>query len=117
MGRRAKRVESPGRKARRPTERGAHTAAVSAGSMPVRIATKVTSTPMAEAKTKATNVPSPSGAAIMRITDATSTAAQASRNCSLPTPRPSLSGRSPAPATAELVSAPMPSAMDEPRSA
>lgn len=46
------------------------------------IAAKVTSRPTAAAKTKATKGPSPPGATIIRITETTRTAAQASRNWS-----------------------------------
>ncbi|CAM5307706.1 hypothetical protein SGRI78S_01003 [Streptomyces griseus subsp. griseus] len=116
MGSRAKRVESPGRKARAPTASGEQTAAASIGLMPLRIATKVTRRPTALAKTNATNGPSPPGATIIRMTATTRTAAQASRNCSRPMPCPALRGSRPDPATAAFTRAPVPSAIAEARS-
>lgn len=109
-------MDMPGRKARAPTATGAQSAAVSVGVQCTSRAANTVTRPMPEANTKATNGPSPRGEHSVRITEATSTAAQASRNCSVPMPSPCATASSPEPATPTFDSAPSPSATAEARS-
>ncbi len=108
IGRLASHLDMPGRKASAPTATGAHSAAISVGVQCTSSATNTTTEGDGGGEHEGDERLSPRGEHRVRTTEATSTAAQASRNCSLPMPSPPASDSSPEPATPTFGSAPVP---------